>query len=109
MTLSNDGQNQVFYLGVCRYIVVYLLSHVPLVPHIMNWVSIGPVNGLSPVQHHTNTWTNAELWPIRLLETNFCEIQIKPQNFSFMNMHIKMLSVKWQPFWPGRDELFEES
>ena len=37
------------------------------------------------------------------LGTNFSEIKI--QNFSFMKMHLKILSVKWQLFRPGRDEL----
>ena len=33
--------------------------------------------------------------------------QIKIQNFSFMKMHLKMSSAKWQPFCPGGDELTE--
>ena len=38
--------------------------------------------------------------------TNFSEIKIKIQNFSFMEMCLlKMSSAKWRPFCPGGDEL----
>ena len=36
---------------------------------------------------------------------NFREIFIKIQNFSLMKIHLKLSSVKWRPFCPGRDEL----
>ena len=36
-----------------------------------------------------------------LLGTNFSEILIKIQNFSFTKMHLKISSVKWRPFCPG--------
>ena len=39
------------------------------------------------------------------LGTNFSEIQIKMQNFPFRKMNLKLLSGKWQPFCPGKDEL----
>ena len=39
------------------------------------------------------------------LWTNFHEILVKIQIFSFMKMHLKIASVKWQPFCPGGDEL----
>ena len=39
------------------------------------------------------------------LWTNFSEILIKMQNFSFTKMHLKILSAKWRPFCPGGDEL----
>ena len=37
-------------------------------------------------------------------ETNFSEILIKIQNFSFMKMHMNILSEKCQPFYSGGDE-----
>ena len=40
------------------------------------------------------TWTNAGLLSIRPLGTNFSEIWIEIQNFSFMEIHLKMLSAK---------------
>ena len=48
---------------------------------------------------------NAGLMPIEPLGTNFSEIWIEIQNFSFMKMHLEILSGKWQPFCPGGDEL----
>ena len=53
----------------------------------------------------TISWTNTDLLSIRPLGTHFNEIQIKIQNFSFIKMHLKMLSAKWQPFSPGEDGL----
>ena len=41
------------------------------------------------------------------LGTNFSEILIKMHIFSLTKMHLKISSVKWQPFCPGRDELNE--
>ena len=49
------------------------------------------------------TWTNADL-SIGPLGTNFSEIWIKLQNFSFIRMHLKMLSAKWQPFFEGETQ-----
>ena len=66
----------------------------------MNWVSTGSDNGLAPDRHQDIIWTNAGIL-IAPLETNFSEIGIKIQNFSFMKMHLKMSSGKWRPFCPG--------
>ena len=46
-------------------------------------------------------WTNTDLLPIRLSRTNFSEIWIKIQQFSFKNMHLKKSSAKCQPFCSG--------
>ena len=64
-------------------------------------------NGLLPVWRQAITWTNTELCSIGPLGTNFSEIWIKLQNCSFIKMHPKMLSAKWQPFCLGGDELIE--
>ena len=61
--------------------------------------SIGSDNGLSPIWCQAITWTIAGLLLIGHLETNFSEIQIKIQNLSFMNMHLKL--SKWLPFCLG--------
>ena len=37
--------------------------------------------------------------------TNFSEILIKIQNFSFTKIHLKLSSVKWWPVCPGGEEL----
>ena len=47
---------------------------------VQNWVNIG-------------FWTNAGILSIKPLGTNFSEIRINIQNFSFMKMHVRMSSV----------------
>ena len=37
--------------------------------------------------------------------TNFSEILIKTQYFSFTKMHLKISPAKWRPYCPGEDEL----
>ena len=78
-----------------------------LVPHICVSESgnKGSDIGLLPVRHQAIISTNAELLSIRPLETNFIESLIKIQNFSFMKLHLKILSVKCRLFSPGGDEL----
>ena len=73
----------------------------------MNQVSIGSGNGFSPIRRQAIIWTNAGLFSIGPLGTNCSEILIKIQNFSFMTMHLKISSAKWQPFCPRGDELME--
>ena len=72
----------------------------------VNCVTIGSVNGLSPIRRQALTWTNARLLSIRPLETNFSDTLIKIQNFSFKKMHLKLSSAKMAAaFCPGGDEL----
>ena len=75
----------------------------------MNRVSIASENGLSPIWRQAITCTNAHLLSIRPIGTNFSEIFIKLQNFSFTKMHPNALSSKWQPFCTEGDELREDS
>ena len=55
-------------------------------------------NGLSPGRRQAIIWTNAGILLIRPLGTNFGEISIGIQTFSFKKMHLKMSSAKWHPF-----------
>ena len=64
-----------------------------------------PDNGLSPIWRQAIIQTNARILSIGLLGTNFSEILIKIQNFSFTKMHLKISSAKWRPFCPRGDEL----
>ena len=64
----------------------------------VNWVSIGWDNGLSPFQCQAIIWTNAGMFLIGTLGTNFSEILSEIHEFSFKKMHLKMLSAKWPPF-----------
>ena len=71
----------------------------------VNWESIGSDNGLSPIQRQAIIWTNAWLLSIGPLGTNFSEIWIKIQNFTFKKMHLKTFSVKCRSFCLGLDVL----
>ena len=67
----------------------------------VNYIIIGSDNGLSPGRGQAIIWTNAGILSNGPLGTNFIEILIKIHTFSFKNMHLKMLSGKWQPFCLG--------
>ena len=62
---------------------------------------IGSDNGLSPGRRQAIIWTNAGILLIRPLGTNFSEIIIGIQTFSFTKKHLKMSSAKWCPFCLG--------
>ena len=66
---------------------------------------IGSDNGLSPGQRQAIIWTNAGILLIGPLGTNFSEISVKVHIFSFMKVHLKMSSVKWQPSCLGLNVL----
>ena len=59
---------------------------------------IGPDNGLSPNRRQAIIWTSAGILLIRTLGTNFSEILSEILTFSFMKMHLKMLSGRWWQF-----------
>ena len=58
---------------------------------------IGSDNGLSPGRRQAIIWTNAGILLIEPLGTNFSEILIENQTFSFKKMHLKMSFGKWRP------------
>ena len=66
---------------------------------------IGSDNGLLPGRCHAIIWTNDGISLIKPLGTNFSEILSKVHTFSFMRMHMKMLSAKSWPFCLGRNVL----
>ena len=53
--------------------------------------NFGSGNDLSPIRHQAIAWTNVDLLSIGLLGTNFIEIRIEIQNFSFMQVHLKTI------------------
>ena len=59
---------------------------------------IGSDNGLSPERRQANFWTNAGILLIGTLGTNFSEILVGIQSFSFKKMQLKMSSAKWRQF-----------
>ena len=76
------------------------LTHWGRVTHICisKLAIIGSDNGLSPGRHQAFIWTNDGVLLIRPLGTNFSEILIGNQTFSFKKMHLEMSSVKGRPF-----------
>ena len=55
-------------------------------------------NGLSPSRRQAIIWTNAWILLIEPLGTNFSEILIAIETYSFKKKHLKMLSGKCRPF-----------
>ena len=58
-------------------------------------------NGLSPGRRQAIIWTNAGLFLIGPLGTNFSEILIEILAFSFKKMRLKVSSAKRRPFCLG--------
>ena len=85
------------------------LTHWGRVTHVCvgNLTIIGPGNGLSPGRRQTIIWTNAGRLLIGPWGTNFSEILIGTQKFSFKKMHLKMSSAKCRPFCLGLNVLRE--
>ena len=88
-----------YIMSLC-HMIDHVLTHWGLVTHICvgNLTIIGSDNGLSPGRRQTIIWTNAGILLIGPSGTNFSEIQIGIQTFSFKEMHLKMSSAKWRPF-----------
>ena len=80
-----------------------LLNHWGRLTHICvsKLTIIGSDNGLSPGRRQAIIWTNAVIFLIRTLGTNFSAILSKIHAFSFKKMHLKMSSAKWRPFCLG--------
>ena len=83
------------------------LTHWGRVTHICvgNLTINGPDNGLSPGRRQAIIWTIAGILLIGPLGTNFSEILIGIQTFSFRKMHLKMSSAKWRPSCLGLNVL----
>ena len=80
-----------------------LLTHWGRVTHICvsKIIIIGSDNGLSPVRRQAIIWTNDGILLIGPLQTNFNEIWIQINTFSFTKMHLKMSSGKCRPYCLG--------
>ena len=62
-------------------------------------------NGLAPGRRQAIIWTNDGILLSGPLGTNFSEILIKIETFSFKKMHVKMSSGKWRPSCLGLNVL----
>ena len=71
----------------------------------LNWVIIGSDNGLLPVWCQAIIWTNTWILLTGPLGTNFGEILIGIQTFSFKKLHLKTLSAKCHLFCLSLNEL----
>ena len=83
------------------------LTHWGRVTHICvnKQTIISSDNGLSPGRRQAIIWTNVGILLIGPWGTNFSEILIGIQTFSFKKMHLKMSSAKWRPFCLGLNVL----
>ena len=72
---------------------------------VSDLTNISSDNGLSPARRQAIIWTNAGILLNEPLGTNFSEILIGIQIFSFKKMRLKMSSAKWRPFCFGLNVL----
>ena len=100
------------YSGFIKHTIIIAndtsrLTHWGCVTHICvdRLTIIGSDNGLSPRRRQAIIWTNAGILLIEPLGTNFTEILISIQIFSFKKMRLKMSSAKWRPFCLGLNVL----
>ena len=91
--MGSPGHNELTHWGRVTHICVSKLT------------TIGSDNGLSPGRRQAIIWTSAWIFWIGPLGTNFSEILIGIQTFSFKKMHLKMSSAKWRPFCLGLNVL----
>ena len=89
-----------WFIGYLSLVIFNTLTHWGWVTHICisKLTIIGSDNGLAPERRQAIIWTNTGILLIGPLGTDFSEILSKIHIFSFQNMHLKMLSVKWRPF-----------
>ena len=106
------------WVKLLRYVLIMIFTYTEkiLIKSLTHWgrvthICVGKLtiicsdNGLSPERRQVIIWTNAEILLIGPLETNFSEISIGIQTFSFKKMHLKMSSAKWRPFCLGLNVL----
>ena len=71
------------------------------------YTTTGSYNDLSPDRRQAIIWTNAGILLSGPLGTNFSDILIRIQTFSFKKMHLNMASAKWRPFCLGLNVLIK--
>ena len=83
------------------------LTHWGRVTHIcvIKLTIIGSDNGLVPARRQAIVWTNAGIWLIGLMGTNFSEIRIGILSFLFKKMHLELSSAKMAAILSRGDEL----
>ena len=91
---SQMAGSLMFSLALTHWVRVTLI-------YVVKLTIIGSNNGLSPRRRQAIIWNNAGILFIGPLGTNFIEILIRIQAFSFREMHLKMSYGKWRPFCLG--------
>ena len=87
------------------------ITHWGRVTHICvgKLIIVGSDNGLSLGWRQAIIWTDAGIWITGPLATNFNEILIAIETFSFRKMYLKMSSGKFQPFCLGLNVIIKVS
>ena len=100
-------RNSCCNLLLCLLFVSLFLTHWGRVTYICigKLTIIDSDNGLSPGRRQAIIWTSAGILLIGPLGTNFNEILIGIQTFSFKKMQLKILSAKWHPYCLGLNVL----
>ena len=113
--ISNHATNRIPDKKPCLHEPGWYIFYHPC-PNLTHWgrvthIFVGELtiivsdNGLSPGRRQAIIWTNAGILLIGPYGTNFSEIFIGIQTFSFKKIHSKMASAKWRPFCLGLNEL----
>ena len=104
---SNCYSHRQTLISTWQYCQGVPLTHWGRVTHkcVGRLTSIGSDNGLSPGRRRAIIWTNAGILLIGPLGTNFSEILIAIEAFSFKKIHLKISSAKWRPFCLGLNVL----
>ena len=89
----------------CSYTTMFVLTHRVMHICVGKLTIIGSDNGLLPGWHQAIIWTNAGALLIGPFGTNFSELLIAIETFSFKKMHLKISSAKWRPFCLGLNVL----
>ena len=97
----------VFVFLISNHGCSHYLTHWGRVMHICvgKLIVIGSDNGLSSGCRQAIIWADAGILLIEPFGTNFGDILIKIQTFSFVKMHLKWSSVKLRPFCLSLDVL----
>ena len=101
-----------WWIDLCMMIIFSNLKHFnsspPSATYMHQWIMSALVQIMACRLYGTKPLSKPMLGYCPL-GTNFGEILIKIQNFSFTKMHPKILSAEKQPFCPGGDELMPSS
>ena len=107
MICKCKGSKIFWYLKHWKIDVTSRLTHWGRVTHICvgKLTIIVSDNGLSPARRQAIIKTNAGILLIWPWWTNFSEILIEINTFSFKKMRLKVSSAKWRPFCLGLNVL----